>query len=98
MSLIDVRGLAEALAGLPREALEPLAAAILSAADAPADPRPDGQWMTAAEAAEHLRTTSKAIYNRVSAGQLTRHGPRGRLLLDRGEVERLAAGGRRVGR
>lgn len=48
---------------------------------------PASPWMTVAETATHLRTTSGAVYKRISRGQLRSHRPEGsRIMLRRDEI------------
>lgn len=92
---IEPEHLVGAIAALPDEALRPLAARLAALAGEPA--RPLSPWLTPDEAAEYLRTTRKAIYSRIDAGQLTRHGSPGRVLLARSELEAHALGDRENG-
>ena len=49
---------------------------------------PASPWLTVAEAAEHLRTTTGAIYKRIKRGQLRAYRPEGsQYLLRRDELE-----------
>src|SRR4051794_26191891 len=51
-------------------------------------PAPSSPWLTVAEAADYLRTTSDAIYKRIKRGQLTSYRPEGSpILLRRNELD-----------
>jgi excisionase family DNA binding protein len=90
--LIDLGGLLAQLAQVPQEQLRPLAEALAPLLPEREPSRPESPWMTPEEAAVYLRTTRKAIYSRLDAGQFTRSGSPGRVLLDRAEVEAFARG------